>query len=146
MHRLTFYPLGNADCCLIETAGGKWILFDYADMRDGDDREDLRIALGEELKKKLKEANRDYVDIVAFTHLDNDHICKSSEFFYLEHAQKYQGEDRIKILELWVPAAAVIEEGCTDEDRIIRAEARHRDPLLRTWRRRRACRPRTARR
>jgi len=132
MHRLTFYPLGNADCCLIDLANGQKILFDYADIRCEDDSEDLRIALGEELRKNLKDANRDFVDVVAFTHLDNDHICKSSEFFHLEHAEKYQGEGRIKIRELWIPAAAVIEEGCTDEDRIIRSEARHR---LRKWKR-----------
>jgi hypothetical protein len=126
MHRLTFYPLGNADCCLIDLAGGQKILFDYADMRNEEEPEDLRIPLGEELRRNLKEANRAYFDVVAFTHLDNDHICKSSEFFHLEHAQAYQGEGRIKINQLWVPAAAVIEEGCSDEDRIIRAEARHR--------------------
>jgi hypothetical protein len=126
MHRLTFYPLGNADCCLIDLANGQKILFDYADVRCEDDPEDLRIPLGEELRKNLKDANRDFFDVVAFTHLDNDHICKSSEFFHLEHAEKYQGKGRFKIRELWVPAAAVIEEGCTDEDRIIRSEARHR--------------------
>jgi hypothetical protein len=31
---LTFYPLGNADCCLIDLANGKKILFDFADKRD----------------------------------------------------------------------------------------------------------------
>jgi hypothetical protein len=126
MHTLTFYPLGNADCCLIELVGGKKILFDYADIHCPDDPNDLRIDLAEELRKTLKAAERDYFDVVAFTHLDNDHICKASEFFHLEHAQKYQDDGRIRIRELWVPAAAVIEEGCTDEDRIIRAEARHR--------------------
>jgi hypothetical protein len=80
MHRLTFYPLGNADCCLIDLANGQKILFDYADVRCEDDPEDLRIPLGEELRKNLKDANRDFFDVVAFTHLDNDHICKSSEF------------------------------------------------------------------
>lgn len=99
MHRLTFYPLGNADCCLIDLANGQKILFDYADIRCEDDAEDLRIPLGEELRKNLKDANRDFFDVVAFTHLDNDHICKSSEFFHLEHAEKYQGEGRIKIRE-----------------------------------------------
>lgn len=126
MHRITIYPLGNADCSLIELAGGQKILFDYADMRSEDDPEDLRIRLAAELRKNLKDADREHFEVVAFTHLDNDHICKSSEFFHLEHAEKYQGEGRIKINELWVPAAAVIEEGCTDEDRIMRAEARHR--------------------
>lgn len=95
-------------------------------MRDPEDEYDLRIDLPEELRSDLEAADRDYYDAVAYTHLDNDHICGSSEFFYLEHAAKYQGAGRIKIRELWVPAAAIIEEGCEDEDRIIRAEARHR--------------------
>ena len=33
MPRLTFYPLGNADTCLIDLANGKKVLFDFADMR-----------------------------------------------------------------------------------------------------------------
>jgi hypothetical protein len=126
MHKLTFFPLGNADCCRIDLEGGQKILFDFADMRCADDPDDLRIALTEELREDLKTAKREYFDVVAFTHLDNDHICGASEFFQLDHAEKYRGEKRIRIDELWVPAAAVIEEGCTDEDRIIRAEARYR--------------------
>jgi hypothetical protein len=65
-----------------------------------------------------------------FTHLDDDHIRGASNFFYMEHAQKYQdkvnGKSRIKMREMWVPAAVITEEGCTEEDRIIRQEARHR--------------------
>jgi hypothetical protein len=30
--RLTFYPIGNADTCLIDLANGKKVLFDFADM------------------------------------------------------------------------------------------------------------------
>jgi hypothetical protein len=126
MHKLTFFPLGNADSCRIDLENGKKLLIDFADIRCADDPDDLRIALADELREDLKKAAREYYDVVAFTHLDNDHICKASEFFFLDHAQKYQGEGRIKINELWVPAAAVIEEGCFDEDRIIRAEARYR--------------------
>lgn len=126
MHKVTFFPLGNADCCRIDLENGQKILFDFAAMRDPKDEYDLRIDLPEELRSDLEAADRDYYDAVAYTHLDNDHICGSSEFFYLEHAAKYQGAGRIKIRELWVPAAAIIEEGCEDEDRIIRAEARHR--------------------
>lgn len=126
LHKLTFFPLGNADCCRIDLEGGEEILFDYADTRCADDSTDLRIDLPNELRHDLKNANRNHYEVVAFTHLDKDHICGSSHFFYLEHATKYQSEDRIKINELWVPAAAIIEEGCEDEDRIIRAEARYR--------------------
>lgn len=126
MHKLTFYPLGNADCCLIDLDNGQKILFDYANMRDPQNKDDLRIDLEKALRDDLKAAKRNYFQVVAFTHLDNDHICGASKFFYLEHAQKYQGEDRAKIETLWVPAAAIIEENCEDEAAIIRAEARYR--------------------
>jgi len=126
MHKLRFFPLGNADCCRIDLEGGEKILFDYADTRCADDSTDLRIDLPGELRQDLKNANRDHYEVVAFTHLDTDHICGSSQFFYFEHATKYQSADRINIRDLWVPAAAIIEEGCEDEDRIIRAEARYR--------------------
>jgi hypothetical protein len=126
MPTLTFYPLGNADCCRIDLANGDQLLFDYAAMHDSKDPYDKRCDLPMELRKDLRARERSWYRVVAFTHLDRDHICGSSEFFYLEHAQKYQVADRVKIGELWVPAAAITEEGCDDEDRIIRAEARHR--------------------
>lgn len=124
MPTLTFYPLGNADCSLIKLDNGKKILFDYAHMRCDDDDSDKRIDLPTELRKEL--GKRDYFDAVAFTHLDDDHIRRSSEFFHLQHAKKYQGEGRIKINEMWVPAGAITEEKCEDEARIIQAEARYR--------------------
>ncbi len=126
MHKATFYPLGNADTCLIELEKGKWLLFDYANMRDPENESDLRIDLATELRNTLTAAKRDYVDVVAFTHGDDDHIHGATDFFYLEHADKYQDDDRIKIKELWVPAAMILEEGVEDECRILRAEARHR--------------------
>ena len=46
--------------------------------------------------------------------------------FYLEHAEKYQVKGRPRIGELWVPAAALVEEGLEGDARIIRSEARHR--------------------
>lgn len=126
MHKLTFFPLGNADCCRVDLNGGEKLLFDYAAMKCLDDEDDLRIDLANELRSDLKNAKRDYFDVVAFSHLDNDHICGASEFFHLEHAAKYQGEGRIKINRLWVPAAVIIDDECEDEDKIIQAEARYR--------------------
>jgi hypothetical protein len=126
MHKLTFYPLGNADTCLIELEKGKMLLFDYANLRDPENESDLRIDLSTELHNTLEAAKRDYLDVVAFTHGDDDHIHGSTEFFHLEHADKYQGDGRIKIRELWVPAAMILEDGVEDECRILRTEARHR--------------------
>jgi hypothetical protein len=126
MPSLTFFPLGNADSCRIELAGNEQILFDYAALRDPNDKNEKRCDLPAELRKDLKKAKRDSFDVVAFTHLDDDHVHGALDFFYLEHAAKYQSKDRIKIDELWVPAAAIIEEGLKDDARAIRAEARHR--------------------
>lgn len=124
--KLTFYPLGNADCTRFDLANDRKMLVDYADMRNPDDPSDRRIDLPSELKSDLRAARRDYYNVVCFTHLDNDHCCGSGDFFWLEHAAKYQGEGRIKIRELWVPAAAILEDGVDDSARIIRQEARHR--------------------
>ena len=63
-----------------------------------------------------------------FSHAHEDHTKGASDFFYLDHAQKYQSNSRAKIKELWVSAAFLLD---TDLDngsdaKIIRAEARHR--------------------
>lgn len=126
MHKITFFPLGNADTCRIDLECGKKLLFDFAHWRDAEDESDLRIDLAKSLREDLEEAKRDNFDVVAFTHLDNDHINGASEFFYLDHAAKYQDGDRVKIDILWVPAAVIVEEGLQDEAAIIRAEARYR--------------------
>lgn len=127
MHKLTFYPLGNADCCLIDLSGGKKILFDYANTRDPGDEGDLRCDLRALIREDLESADRDYFDVVALTHLDEDHYKGATELFWLEHAQKYQDDDRIKIETLWVPAAVITETSLDKhEARVIQREARHR--------------------
>lgn len=126
MHKLTAYQLGNADTTRIDLANGKKLLFDYAHVRNMTDAKDKRADLPVELRKDLKAANRTHFDVVAFTHLDRDHICDSTTFFFLEHDKKYQSADRIKITEMWVPAAVIVEDNCSDEAKIIQAEARYR--------------------
>lgn len=124
MHKLTFFPLGNADCCLVDLANGQKLLFDYAHCRNADDKADLRVDLAAALREDL--ARRDYYDVVAFTHADDDHVRGASEFFFLEHANKYQSGDRVKIHELWVPAAMILEGNLEGDARVLQAEARHR--------------------
>ena len=126
MHTLTCFPNGNADCCRMDLSGGQKLLFDYAAFGDPNDSTDRRIDLPRELRADLKAAKRSDYDVVAFSHLDDDHIHGASEFFYLGHSQKYQSEGRITIKTLWVPAAVIIEDGCEDEAKIIQAEARYR--------------------
>ena len=127
MHKMTFFPLGNADCCRIDLGNGRKILFDYANTRDSEDEDDPRCDLEQELRDDLEDADRDSFDVVAFTHLDEDHYKGATEFFWLDHADKYQCEDRIKIDVMWVPAAAITEEGIEKEEgKIIQKEAQHR--------------------
>ncbi len=125
MPKIIFYPVGNADTCLI-TLEKRFMLCDYAAKLNPDDPDDRRIDLPEALKEDINYPLRDTIDVVAFTHLDDDHICGATGFFHLNHAEKYQSEGRVKIDELWVPAAAIVEEGAEDEARVIRQEARHR--------------------
>lgn len=126
MATITFYPLGNADSSLIEFADGRLMLIDYFKGKENDDEEDKRVKLSEELTAVLEDKGRDYFDVVAFTHRDSDHVLGADEFFWLEHTKEYQGEDRKKIKEIWVPACYILEEGLKDSARIIRQEARHR--------------------
>lgn len=122
MHKVRFYPLGNADTTLIMLDNEKAILFDYADMLDREDKHDKRIDLPSELEQTV---DGDFT-VVAFTHADDDHIHGFSDFFYLEHAKKYQSDKRKKIETLWVPAAVILEDCLEDEACILRAEARYR--------------------
>lgn len=128
MPQLSFYPLGNADCCRIDLVNGKKILFDYAATRNADDTDDKRCDLPKELRSDLKAAKKQNYEIVAFTHLDDDHTRGADEFFYLDHAAKYQDDDRIKIDTLWVPANVITESRNDLEPSAaaIQAEARYR--------------------
>lgn len=124
--KVHFFPLGNADTLRIDLADGRKLLVDYADTRNREDENDLRCDLPAELRRDLRKARRDYYDAVCITHIDSDHCKGFGDFFWLEHAKVYQDDDRIKIRELWVPAAAVMEENLKGDARLIRAEARHR--------------------
>ncbi len=123
--KVTFFPLGNADTLRIDLSDDRKVFIDYANMRTGeigDKRSDLPTLL----RKDLEDAKRNFFDVVCITHIDTDHCKGFGDFFWLDQAVKYQGGDRVKINELWVPAAAILEEGVTDDSRLVRQEARHR--------------------
>jgi hypothetical protein len=128
MAKLTFFPLGNADCCLMDLNNEKKLLFDFAATRCQDDSSDKKIDLPSFLRNDLNAARRDDYDVVAFSHLDRDHFKGSSEFFYLEHSKEHQGSDRKKMNVMWVPAGLIVEDKstCGEEHSLIQNEARYR--------------------
>lgn len=126
MHKVIFYPLGNADCCQVILEGGRRMLFDYAARRNPSDPNDKRIDLPTTLRDELAAAGRDYFDTVAFTHADDDHIAGAPAFFRLEHDKQYRGAGRIAIRDLWVPAALIIEDRLDGDAKILQDEARYR--------------------
>jgi hypothetical protein len=148
-HKVTFFPVGNGDTVRIHLDNGRTILCDYNQVPGAEKDDTPHANIKKLLKDELDATKRDYMDVVAFTHADRDHIQGSTEFFYLEQAEKYQGAGRIKIRELWVPAAMVIESATNDQQSeefvILRQEARHRllkgegikvfsnPPALREW-------------
>jgi hypothetical protein len=130
MSKITFYPVGNADTFVIDLAGAKKIIFDYANRRNPDKKDDKRCDLPAELRKDL--GTRTSYDVAVFTHLDLDHYNGMTDFFYLEHNKNYQGKvggkERIRMDVMWVPAAVLTEdlEEEEEESQVIQKEAWHR--------------------
>ena len=91
--------MGNADTTLVKLDTKKTILFDFANYKVGEDDNDKRCSLKEELDK---DNSKDHFDIVCFTHIDQDHVVGAKDYFYFEHSSTYQSSDRKKIKELWV--------------------------------------------
>jgi hypothetical protein len=128
MPLLTFFPLENADCCLIDLSNGKKVLFDFGARCSPENEDDKRIDLPKYLRDDMEAVGKTAYEVVAITHLDDDHTCGADEFFYLDHAECYQDDDRFKIDTLWVPAAAITESRNDLEDgaKALQAEARYR--------------------
>lgn len=122
MAKLNFYPIGNADSTLIELNDGRDLLVDFCN----ESRDDGRIDLAATLQAHLKAQNRDWFDVVAFTHADNDHVSGAEDFFYLDYAKQYQGDGRVRIHELWVPACFILDEDPSKSAWAIRQEAKYR--------------------
>ena len=123
---LHFFPIDNADTLLMKVKDGRFVLVDFAAMADPNDATDKRCDLPKEIRTHLDDADKDEMDVVCITHVDDDHCKGFGDFFELRHAAVYQGGDRVPIGELWVPAAAILETGLTKDSRLVRQEARYR--------------------
>jgi hypothetical protein len=126
MHKLTFYPLGNADTTLFSIGNGKDFLFDFANVANPDDVNEKRTNVAVELREYMNGRQKDSFEIVGFTHGDSDHTKGSDEFFHFDRFPSLQGNGRFKIKELWVPAGMIVEKNSEDDARLLRQEARYR--------------------
>lgn len=127
MTKITFHTLGNADCARIDLNNGRKLLIDYADTHcagSGDKYVDLPTVL----RADLKQTKRDDYDVVAFSHLDRDHCLGAGDFFYLQHSSTRQSDERVRMKQMWVPAAVITESriDLCDDAKLIQAEARYR--------------------
>ena len=82
MNDITFFPVGNADPCLLTIDGNQQLLFDFASPKNKGDG-DKRINLAQDLWNRQAESWRDYFVVVSFSHLDQDHFVGASEFFHV---------------------------------------------------------------
>ncbi|WP_116870642.1 hypothetical protein [Vibrio splendidus] len=130
MSTVKFYPVGNGDTSLITLQNGKHVLMDYRQHSNATETTKPEFDIASDIKKTLKDAEKESIEVLVFTHADKDHIEGSTDFFHLEHAKKYQEHGRIKVEQLWVPAAMLLEsvdrDNLSSEFAIWRAEARHR--------------------
>lgn len=120
------FPVGSAESAWVTTPrSNELIILDYADTKT-DEPNDRRIDLKQELIDRIGEGGT--VRILSLSHADKDHIQGSPEVFYLEHAAKYQDNDRVKIETLCVPARFITESrnDMSSDAKIMQAEARHR--------------------
>lgn len=128
MAKITFYNLGNADSILTEFSDGRLFLKDYfcpdPQTREEDDK---RAILSDELNEILDEKDRNYIDVVCFSHRDKDHVEGAEKYFKMEHSPNNKEYGEVEIKELWVPSYFIIETNLECESaRIIQKEARHR--------------------
>lgn len=128
MHEVIFFPVGNGDTSVIKLANGKWIMMDFCHRIVAEDDDDPRINLQKCMRDDLTAAGKKSLDVLALTHADDDHIAYSTDFFELQHAKKYQGNGRVPIDVLWVPAAMVLAdcESADSDEAIWCKEAQYR--------------------
>jgi len=124
MAKLMFYPIGNADTTLLHLNDDRLVLVDYCNMPLEED--DKRIDLEEEIRSYLELQKSDSIDLVAFTHADDDHVHGVEDLFWFDYTNKYQDDDRVRIKTLAIPACFLLEEGLKGSSRIIHDEARYR--------------------
>jgi hypothetical protein len=130
---LSFFPVGNGDMTLIETASGRKILIDLNIRAAADDPDDDTPDVVSMLRERLE---RDaggmlYVDVLLVSHPDKDHCTGLQKHFHLGPPDEWSEQsDKISIRELWsspmVFRRASRNHVLCDDAKAFNAEARRR--------------------
>lgn len=96
---ISFFPVGNGDMTLIETASGNKILID-CNIRAGDDYPDVLSQLRDKLTRD--DDDRLYIDLFIWTHPDEDHCRGIDTNFHFGPAENWSKQsDKIFLRGIW---------------------------------------------
>jgi hypothetical protein len=96
---ISFFPVGNGDMTLIQTDAGKKILID-CNIRTGDEYPDVINQLRDKLTRDSDE--RLFIDLLVWTHPDEDHCKGIEEHFHLGAPEDWsEKKDLIFVNEIW---------------------------------------------
>lgn len=140
-HKITFYPVGNGDCCLVNIGGSNIKMMFDCNFRQKAENEDDEMfdVLDDLVNNQLKvRCGLPYLDAFLLTHPDEDHCRGFAKKFYLGDPDAISDDDKdadkIFISELWY-SPRVFEEYKTDlsdDAKAFRDEADRRMKLYKT--------------
>lgn len=135
---VTFYPVENGDCNLVEIADGPKIMIDckFRNSAEDDENEDFDV-LNDLLTNKLKKKKKGlpFLDAFILTHADQDHCLSFKDKFYLGNPSDIKegdkNEKRILIGELWYSPRVMTEDDddLSDDAKAFKDEAERRMKL-----------------
>lgn len=135
---VTFYPVDNGDCNLIEVENGPKILWDckFRKTVENEDNKDYDVINELTASKLLKKEGLPFVDAFILSHADKDHCHGFKDKFYLGDPADITNEDKeackILIGELWYSPRVLIEENMSDDAVAFKEEAERRLELYRS--------------
>lgn len=136
--KITFYPVGNGDMTLIETASGRTILIDTNIREAADDPDDSTPDVAKKLRDRLgrDSSKRPFVDVLLLSHPDADHCNGMKKHFHLGPLDTYpKDSDKIVVREMWsspiVFRRASKNHKLTDDAKAFQKEAVRRVELFR---------------
>lgn len=132
---LTFYPVDNGDCNLLEIANGPKMMWDcrFRTTAENED-ESLYDVISDILENKLtaKKKGLPFLDAFVLTHADEDHCLGFDKKFYMGDPDKISEDDKseqkILIGELWYSPRVLVEhkDELSDPAKAFKKEAERR--------------------